>query len=426
MTRAWLLRWIGVIAAVALAGTTSPRAQDDPAVDHAKRVFGLLEREKFDDVAKEFNAQVAAAMSAAQLADVWKALHQQFGAFRAFIDQQVRKQGAVTAVVLGCTFEKSELNATVAFDGDDKIAGLRLTPRPAPHREPPAPPASSRFSEQSVTVGTGEWTLPGTLSMPAGKISGAVVLVHGSGPNDRDETVGANHPFRDLAWGLADRGIAVLRYEKRTRQYPDRTAAIKNLTVRDETIDDAIAAARLLRSRDRIDPKRVFVLGHSLGGTLAPRIAAEDGALAGIVIMAGATRPLEQVAREQIAYLASLAPAASPVDQEAALQRLLHAAPDSYWKDLNAYQPARTAATLTIPILILQGERDYQVTLDDLKGWRSALDDRPNVTIKTYPSLNHLFLPGEGKSTPGEYERAGRIPDLVLDDIARWIDRATS
>jgi hypothetical protein len=262
--------------------------------------------------------------------------------------------------------------------------------------------------------------------MPAGKISGAVVLVHGSGPNDRDETVGANHPFRDLAWGLADRGIAVLRYEKRTRQYPDRTAAIKNLTVRDETIDDAIAAARLLRSRDRIDPKRVFVLGHSLGGTLAPRIAAEDGALAGIVIMAGATRPLEQVAREQIAYLASLAPAASPVDQEAALQRLLHAAPDSYWKDLNAYQPARTAATLTIPILILQGERDYQVTLDDLKGWRSALDDRPNVTIKTYPSLNHLFLPGEGKSTPGEYERAGRIPDLVLDDIARWIDRATS
>lgn len=420
----WLLHWVAVTA-IALAAATTPRAQDDPAIEHAKRVFDLLEQQKFDDVAKEFNAQVSTAMSAAQLADVWKALHQQFGAFRAFIDQQVRTQGAVTAVVLGCTFEKSELNAMVAFDGDDKIAGMRILPRPAPHQEPPAPPPSGRFTEQSVTVGSGEWTLPGTLSMPAGRVAGAVVLVHGSGPNDRDETVGANHPFRDLAWGLADRGIAVLRYEKRTRQYPERAAAIKNVTVRDETIDDAIAAGRLLRGQDRIDPKRVFLLGHSLGGTLAPRIAAEDSALAGIIIMAGSTRPLAQVARDQIAYLASLAPAGSPVDQDAELQRLLRAAPDSYWKDLNDYQPAQTAATLTIPILVLQGERDYQVTLDDLKGWRKALDGRPNVTIKTYPALNHLFMAGEGKSTPAEYERAGHVADVVLDDIARWIERAT-
>jgi fermentation-respiration switch protein FrsA (DUF1100 family) len=98
-------------------------------------------------------------------------------------------------------------------------------------------------------------------------------------------------------------------------------------------------------------------------------------------------------------------------------------APETYWKDLDSYDPARTAAKLSIPMLILQGERDYQVTLADLQGWRTALEGRANVTIKSYPTLNHLFLPGEGKSTPAEYDRAGQIPAFVLDDIAGWIGK---
>jgi fermentation-respiration switch protein FrsA (DUF1100 family) len=102
---------------------------------------------------------------------------------------------------------------------------------------------------------------------------------------------------------------------------------------------------------------------------------------------------------------------------------LLRSAPDSYWKDLEAYKPAQAAALLTMPMLILQGERDYQVTLGDLQGWRDALDGHAGVTIKSYPTLNHLFLPGEGKSTPSEYGRAGHIPDFVLDDIADWIKK---
>jgi fermentation-respiration switch protein FrsA (DUF1100 family) len=101
---------------------------------------------------------------------------------------------------------------------------------------------------------------------------------------------------------------------------------------------------------------------------------------------------------------------------------LLRAAPESYWTDLNSYKPAEAAARLTVPMLILQGERDYQVTLEDLQGWRDALAGHARVTIKSYPTLNHLFLPGEGKSTPSEYEKAGHIPDFVFDDIAEWIN----
>ena len=119
--------------------------------------------------------------------------------------------------------------------------------------------------------------------------------------------------------------------------------------------------------------------------------------------------------------LASLTPGARASEEP--LQALRRAAPDAYWKDFDAYLPAQAAANLRLPMLILQGERDYQVTLADLQGWRNAVGGRANVTIKSYPTLNHLFLPGEGKSTPSEYERAGHIPDFVLDDIADWIKK---
>ncbi|HEY7499147.1 MAG TPA: alpha/beta fold hydrolase [Vicinamibacterales bacterium] len=409
---------------LACVAAQSTFTQENPAIDRAKRVLDLLQREQFDDVARDFNAKVSALLSTAQLRDVWSALGQQAGPFTSILDARATTPvPGVTAVVLGCQFEKTALNVIVAFDADGKIGGLRFAPRASAPAEPSTPPASSRgrFSEEAVTVGTGEWALPGTLSLPVGPIAGAVVLVHGSGPSDRDETIGPNKPFRDLAWGLADRGVAVLRYEKRTRQHGGTLAGIKNLTVREEAIDDALLAAALLRTRERIDPKRVFVLGHSLGGTLAPRIAADDRSVAGLIIMAGSTRPLLDVAREQLAYLASITPGG--MDPEQGLEMLRKSAPESYWKDLDSYDPARVAAKLTIPMLILQGERDYQVTLEDLQGWRRTLGGLPGVTIKSYPTLNHLFMPGEGKSTPAEYERAGRIPELVLDDIAQWIMR---
>ena len=417
---------LGIVLAAILgvAPVNATQGQESRAVDHATRVLDLLEAGKFEEVAAEFNAKMAAAMPVSQLRDVWTTVSRQAGVRTSIISQRVVTQatGNVT-VVNGCQFEKAALNVMLSFDAENKIAGMNITPR-TPPAATSAEPASSRFTEESVTVGAGEWALPGTLSLPSGAVAAAIVLVHGSGPSDRDETLGPNKPFRDLAWGLADRGIAALRYEKRTRQYAGKMAGNGNLTVREETTEDAILAAALLRAHDRIDPKRVFVLGHSLGGTLAPRIAAEDRSLAGLIIVAGATRPVTEVAREQLAYLASLTPGA--IDPEEGLLRLRRSAPEAYWKDLDAYRPAQTAAALTVPMFILQGERDYQVTLADLQGWRDALRGRANVMIKSYPTLNHLLLPGEGKSTPSEYDRAGHIPDFVLDDIANWIRKISN
>jgi hypothetical protein len=296
------------------------------------------------------------------------------------------------------------------------------------------------FVEHDTAVVTGTIRLPATLTLPDGaRHLPAVVLVHGSGPNDRDETVGANKPFRDLAAGLADRGIVVLRYEKRSRAVPLSFMG-HPFTVNEEVIDDALSAVTLLRGLPQVDPARVVALGHSLGGTLAPRIGARDTALAGLVVLAGATRPLPDMIDEQLAYLralpgadtvaldralGSMAPGLAAVraltPADSASTQMYLGAPAAYWLDLARYNPVAVAARLPMPILILQGGRDYQVTRVDLAGWRAGLGGRRSVQFREYPALNHLFMVGTGPSSPAEYGVAGSVDPRVIADIADWI-----
>jgi dienelactone hydrolase len=339
-------------------------------------------------------------------------------------------------------FEKQTVDLKVVIDDGGQVVGFFILPvQPAVPPADAAPPPYAKpdsYRESEVTVGSGEWALPGTLTLPVGPGPfPAVVLIHGSGPNDRDETVDSNKPFRDLALGLASRGIAVLRYEKRTRKYSGKIAEVKGFTVQQETVEDALIALALLRGSQGIDPRRVFVLGHSLGGMLLPRIGQSQPALAGLIVMAGAARPMEDLILEQVTYLAGLdgivtdpekkqieglraevakVKALKPGATEGAL-----GAPASYWLDLQGYDPVQGSKYLPQPMLILQGERDYQVTMTDFAAWKKGLAGKPNVTFKSYPKLDHLFLAGEGKSSPAEYEKPGHVDSAVVNDIAAWI-----
>jgi dienelactone hydrolase len=295
--------------------------------------------------------------------------------------------------------------------------------------------------EREIVIGEAPLALPGLVTLPPGKGPFAlVVLVHGSGPNDRDETVGPNRPFRDIAHGLAERGVAVLRYDKRTRVYP-MSFANRAFTVREETIDDALAAIRVGRTIPEVDSLRVVVAGHSLGGMLAPRIAEMDGRLAGVILLAGASdESFPDMIDRQFAYLRTLAGAdttAIAAQQRAigpALARAraltpadsadltpLLGAPAAYWLDLAAYNSLATAKRLRTPLLVLQGARDYQMGELAHARWQSELAGRSDVTFRLYPGLNHLFMTGTGPGNPAEYAVPGRVAEIVIEDLAAWV-----
>lgn len=243
--------------------------------------------------------------------------------------------------------------------------------------------------DEKVIIGekTG-YPLDGILSIPneSQYKFPALVLVHGSGPSDKDETIMANKPFRDIAEYLSAKGIAVC-YDKRTKIYGKKMIKQKNsgsMSVKEETIEDAILAANLLRSDIRIDPDKIFVIGHSLGGMLAPRIDAEGGNFAGIIIMAGSLRNLSEImlsqnedligqlnkllqklAVKQIASLKAKFDAISVMsDDEAQGKKILGNIYAWYFKEMEEHPTINYLKATPKPILILQGDKDFHVSVE--------------------------------------------------------------
>lgn len=449
-------------------------AQKAPSqVAAGQQVLQELKTGQFDKVEAQFNEKLAAANKPGTLAQAWASLTKAVGAFQSIATVHAGKVQNLDVAIFTCKFEKSLVDIEIVYNADGKIAGLHF----GPHQEPqpvwsaPSYAQPSSFSEQPLNLVNGTFEMPGTLTMPNGNGPFAVVvLLQDSGPHDEDETIGPNKPLRDLAWGLASHGIAVYRYTKRTAKYGEKSNADPaKLTVDDEVISDAKAAVALVAKQPKIDSSRIYILGAGFGGFVAPRIASDDPQVAGIVMMAANTQPLEKLLVAEVQYIAkedadqaaaaaadkpSLAgrtaadaapkatpqpsaedekavalaedsekqienPALKPGDSVQVLGSKMDAA---YWLDLRNYNPVQTAERLRIPVLILQGGRDFMVTTQaDFSVWQSALAHRRNVSLKGYPDLNHLFMFGTGPSMPAEYSKPGHVDEQVITDVSAWI-----
>ncbi|ENE1250017.1 alpha/beta fold hydrolase [Stenotrophomonas maltophilia] len=398
----------------------------------ANRLLDHLQAGRVAEAEAMFTPQMAQAVPAEKLGALWNSLGtlQDRGAI------QVNTRQDMTLVVVPLKFASGRVNAQVAVDAQDKVAGLML--RPAAADKAPPPPADARYSEVDFSVPQARGALSGTLALPKGEGPfPAVVLVHGSGPQDRDETIGGSRPFLDVARGLAAQGIAVLRYDKRTFARP-QDFANDRFTVDDETTLDAEAALASLAADPRVNRKRVFVMGHSQGGMLAPRIASRWPQARGAILWAAPARTLLELLPEQNRYLMALdgsisAPeqafldrldaqiAAARSDIPAPASELPLGVPQSFWKSVEAVNARADAQALHKPLLMLHGGRDFQVPDADWVLWQKALAGRGDVQWQAYPALNHIGIAGSGPSSLQEYAQPGHVDATLIDDVATWI-----
>ncbi len=394
--------------ALLIGGCGCVMAQDGKA--KAEELFRFLMDGKGDSVHVRLTEDIRSKIAPAVFSETPKQLEAQFGSFQSKGPWGTSTNGDMTVYYCDVRFERSALRFFTVFNKDGRVNTVRFVPAtPAAKSTTDNLLNNDKMAESSFELISGKYKLPAVLTLPkAGKKVPVVILVHGSGPNDRDESIGPNKPFRELAHELALRGVAVLRW---------------------------------VRGHASVDSTKVYILGHSLGATLAPLIAQQaHNRLAGVIMLSAAARPMEDLIWEQVTYLSTL----PGNDQYGAdkLQQLKKQvdnvkvagtrkfnvelggpmnASESYWVFAHNYNPLKTVAKLRLRMLLLQGERDYQVTMNDFSLWKSALQKRRNVFLKSYPELNHLYQRGVGKSTPGEYMKPDSIPAYVMNDVACWV-----
>jgi dipeptidyl aminopeptidase/acylaminoacyl peptidase len=386
---------------------------------------GKLTRHELGAVLAMCDDKVRGALPEAKLSESWTKAEQTFGAFEKI--ESIELHDRVALAKLKFASQPAELH--IVFDADGKVGSFNIKlGDTAASWQPPPYAKQGAFEEREVKVGQ----LPGTLTIPRGATHYPVlVLVHGSGPNDRDETIGVLKPFKDLAYGLASRGVAVLRYEKRTHVNP-----IGVRTQKEEVDDAAHEAIALVRALPDVDPERVALLGHSQGGYLAPRIARDDPKIKRLVILAGPIRSLPDAMLAQVKYMGGTPDQIAQLEKFKAAVENPKLAPDdevdvpfsspitgAYFLEVRDYHPEQVAAKLTIPLLLLQGERDYQVTVaDDFVVWKKAVAGVKTATLRTYPGLNHAFTHGEGAPGPLDYRVPGHVDAQVVEDLATWLN----
>lgn len=347
------------------------------------------------------------------------------------ITEEIAGTNTIVTVILD--YDHSGIQVLFSYNADKKLDGFWINYAPFK----PEPVSNKDFEETAITFGDGKNPVKGILTLPKNvKNPPVAILVPGSGDNDADESVGANKPFRDLAHGLARRGIAVIRYNEST---PRNTKP--DFTIQDDSLNDASLAIKYVNTLKSVDKKKVFIIGHSLGGMMAPKIATDNKEVKGIVCLAGSPRKLEDIIVDQNRILLGANKSVTPESLKIHMTQVQAAAnkiknlkeggseiileyPASYWFSLNRIDIPSIAKKLNIPILIAQGSADFQVYADiDYVAWQNLLKDRDNVTFRLYDNLNHLFMKSNGKMDTTEYNIKGTVDSQVIEDIAEWIYR---
>ena len=391
----------------------------------------------FAAVTDQFDGNMAAAVSEDALAAGWESVLAQLGGVTGV--SAVQADAGSRSVAVQIAHERGSSVLMLAYDAEGSIASMYIAPQTqAPEAQERALPEG--VTAQAVTLFAGtERELSGELLLPAnaGADTAYVVLAHGSGPSDRDETLGANKPFRDLAYDLAALGVGSLRFDKVTYAHPECPVT----TVEQEYAQPVAEALRVLR--ETTGATRCYLAGHSEGGMLTPYLVESCGFDGGIALAGTPWQLWEVSCAQNLAVIAAL-----PAEQQAALlaqveterekglqlagmsdeeaaQTTVFGMSGAYLVHMARMDQAQIALESGKPFLFLWGEADFQVSREAFDAWQERLGDDARFTYRTYPGLNHLFMPADPEDSilnaQAAYEKPKQVDAKVAQDIANWI-----
>lgn len=414
------------------------KAQSDSTLLKADQFFELFIEGKpaaYHYFADEFKSKV----SEGQILGLQQQFLQKYGKFNGIVKTSKLTQNGANYVLINASFEYATPLFTLTIGDKGLIIGFFVPKENLKERyKDPVYANPSLYEEKPIVVQTNDFKLPGILTVPKnGANFPILILVHGSGPGDKDEAVGGTKMFRDLALGLAAKGIATLRYDKRTKVYgANFTKAGEVVTVKQETEADVKSAIALAKTLANVNASQIYVLGHSLGGMLAPRIAVENSTIAGVVLAAAPARAFQDISIEQNKLSATqnridakTLDSAITLLNETRFKTLGNRKPDlqtvygpaSYILDLNNYSQTATLKKYAGKILVLQGEKDFQVSMTDFKLWQNTIEKNKKATAVSFPNLGHLFVAAGSTNTVADYNHPQNVPIEVIDTIANWI-----
>lgn len=408
----------------------------------SEKVVGQFNKGEFQEISNQIDTALFKRGSASNLEKSWEGVTARGGQFVKILKSEIMEKETFAFVNVLCQFQKNEINIRFTWNTSNKITILSFAPvdkRPKYVVAPYCNPAAA--VDKSILMIDGKFRIPGTLSIP--NVPGKhplVILIHGSGPNDRDESFGPLKPFKDLTCGFTSKGIAVLRFEKRTRIFRSLLDhELPAYTLNEEVMKDVKNAIAMAKQDTTIDTTRIFLCGHSFGGMILPRIVKENPGIKGLIFLTPNGQKLEDSFYAQAQYLANEMKDASVkkmyLDSAKASQTKIKSitmgsekdsskifdSPTSWWYEIKDYDQIGAAKSLSLQMLFVFGGRDYQVTSTDAELWTSALKANKNVQFKKYPKLNHFFIAGEGKSLPAEYEKPANVDIGMINDIVTWI-----
>lgn len=419
--------------------------------EKTKALTELLAKRDFDKFKESISEEFKKATEGQDL-DVFKMLEQELGTYKEIVKTEIETQNGYYLTDSTLQFEKGTVDQTIAFNGEmvaDGVNYLNMKKDIVPEE-----------GEKEITLdaGTG-YPVKGMIKMPKGEVKAGIVIVDGSGPNDMNMTLGQNKMMKHLSDQLAEKGFAVLRFNKRTYQYGKELAKIgmQNKTlIKDEFIDDAAEGLKTLAKEQGIPTDKLFILGHSQSGSYLPVINETAGNLAkGYIILSGTPTNIAELSKKQLEKVIEEGSENADEEQVKMMKQNIKTndellkkietmsdeelnkpenypfgIPGVYVKDLMKYDPIKLYNDSKLPIFIRIAEFDKQVPISELELWKNGLDKNENDSIEEVKGANHMMQPSDGKTKlanliTDEYQKDAPIVSSVIDDIAAWIEKIT-